>query len=143
MLKRSSFIPILLGLGMAIGVFGLITESYAQENHLIKEGELFPGVVLKTPGDFKDRVYLEMLGKENFDIKEIKAKVILVEIMNVYCASCQNLAPIYNKLFARIQSNPDTRKGIKMIGIAAGNNDQEVKIFRDHFQVPYPIIPDP
>ncbi len=143
MLKRSSFIPILLGLGMAIGVFGLITESYAQENHLIKEGELFPGVVLKTPGDFKDRVYLEMLGKESFAIKEIKAKVILVEIMNVYCASCQNLVPIYNKLFALIQSTPETKKGIKMIGIAAGNNDQEVKIFRDHFQVPYPIIPDP
>ena len=142
MLKRSTLIPILLGLGIAIGVFGLAAEPRAQENPLIKEGDPFPGVILKTPGDAKDRAYLEISGKENFAIKEIKAKVILVEIMNVYCASCQNLAPIYNKLFARIQSNPDTRKGIKMIGVAAGNNDQEVKIFRDHFQVPYPIIPD-
>ena len=143
MLKKSAFIPILVGLGIAIGVFGLVSEIRAQKNPLIKEGDLFPGVALKTPGDANDRSYLQISGKENFAIKEIKAKVILVEIMNVYCASCQNLAPIYNDLFARIQSNPDIRKKIKIVGIAAGNNDQEVKIFRDHFQVPYPIIPDP
>jgi hypothetical protein len=143
MLKRSTLIPILIGLGIVIGVFGLATEIRAQKNPLIKEGDLFPGVALKTPGDANDRSYLQISDKENFAIKEIKAKVILVEIMNVYCASCQNLAPRYNELFARIQSDPDTRKKIKIIGIAAGNNDQEVKIFRDHFQVPYPIIPDP
>jgi len=142
MLKKFPFIPILFGLVIVLGIFGLAAELRAQENPLIKEGDPFPGVVLKTPDEVKDRAYLEISGKENFAIKEIKAKVILVEIMNVYCASCQNLAPIYNKLFARIQSNPDTRKGIKMIGVAAGNNEQEVKIFRDHFQVPYPIIPD-
>ncbi len=143
MLKRSAFIPILVGLGIAMGVFGLVTEIRAQRNPLTKEGDLFPDVVLKTPGDANDRRYLQISDKENFTIKDIKAKVILVEIMNVYCASCQNLAPVYNDLFARIQSNPDIRKKIKMVGIAAGNNDQEVKIFRDHFQVPYPIIPDP
>jgi hypothetical protein len=66
-----------------------------------------------------------------------------VEIMNVYCVSCQNLAPIYNQLFALIQSDPETRDQIKMVSVAAGNNDEEVKIFRDHFQVPFPIIPDP
>ena len=98
MLKRSTFIPILLGLGIAIGVFGLVTEIRAQKNPLIKEGDLFPGVVLKTPGDANDRSYLQISDKENFAIKDIKAKVILVEIMNVYCASCQNLAPVYNEL---------------------------------------------
>lgn len=143
MLKRSTFILILVGLGITIGILGLATEIRAQKNPLTKEGDSFPGVVLKTPADAKDRSYLQISDKENFVIKDIKAKVILVEIMNVYCASCQNLAPVYNELFARIQSNPDTRRKIKMIGIAAGNNDQEVKIFRDHFQVPYPIIPDP
>jgi thiol-disulfide isomerase/thioredoxin len=124
MLKKFPFIPILFGLVIVLGIFGLAAELRAQENPLIKEGDPFPGVVLKTPDEVKDRAYLEISGKENFAIKEIKAKVILVEIMNVYCASCQNLAPIYNKLFARIQSNPDTRKGIKMIGVAAGNNEQ-------------------
>ena len=30
-----------------------------------------------------------------------------------------------------------------MIGIAVGNDEAEIKKFRDHFQVPYPIVSDP
>lgn len=114
----------------------------AQERILIKEGDLFPEVVLKPPVDSKDRIYLGISGEAPFAVKDIKAKVILVEIMNVYCASCQNMAPIYNKLYALIDSQPEIRKQIKIIGIAAGNDDQEIKIYRDHFQVPFPLIPD-
>ncbi len=111
----------------------------AQERILIKEGDLFPEVVLKPPVDSKDRIYLGISGEAPFAVKDIKAKVILVEIMNVYCASCQNMAPIYNKLYTLIDSQPEIRKQIKIIGIAAGNDDQEIKIYRDHFQVPFPF----
>jgi hypothetical protein len=142
MYKRSLFMPILLGIGMAIGLLGIVVELRAQQVPVIKEGDLFPGVALPTPADPKDRAYLGISGKDQFAIKEMKAKVILVEIMNVYCASCQNQAPIYNKLFDLIQSQSEIRDKIKIVAIAAGNNDQEIKIFRDHFKVPFPIIPD-
>lgn len=134
--------PILLGIGLAIGLLSLVGDLRAQQIPVIKEGDLFPGVALPTPADPNDRTYLGISDKDYFAIKDMKAKVILVEIMNVYCASCQNQAPIYNKLFDLIQSKSEIRDKIKIVAIAAGNNDQEIKIFRDHFQVPFPIIPD-
>jgi hypothetical protein len=143
MFRRFFFIPILLAIGMLVFFSGWPAVVQAQEKTLIKGGEAFPEVALKTPAQAKDRTYLGVSGGDHFRIQDLKAKVILVEIMNVYCTACQNQAPLYNQLFALIQSNPDTRNQIKMIGIAAGNDDEEVKNFRDHFQVPYPIIPDP
>jgi hypothetical protein len=98
---------------------------------------------LKTPKDRKERAYLGISAKDNFSINEARARVILVEIMNGYCVSCQNQTSICNKLFTLIQSNSKTRDQIKMIGISVANNDEELKIFQDHFQVPFSIIPDP
>ncbi len=143
MSRRFVLIPILLAIGMLVFFSGWPTDLPAQEKRLIKGGEAFPEVSLKTPAQAKDRTYLGLSGGDHFRIQDLKAKIILVEILNVYCTACQNQAPLYNQLFALIRSKPDTRNQIKMIGIAAGNDDEEVKNFRDHFQVPYPIIPDP
>ncbi len=140
-MSRKSLLIIIL-LGIFLSVTGWVNRLQAQERVLIKEGDLFPGVVLKPPVQPGDRAYLGISGDSPFAVKDIKAKVILVEIMNVYCASCQNMAPIYNELYALINSQPAIRKQIKMIGIAVGNEDEEIRIFRDHFQVPFPIIPD-
>lgn len=115
----------------------------AEERVLIKAGDLFPDVPLAAPANDQFRKYLGISGKETFTIKDIRAKIILVEIMNVYCSGCQNQAPIYNQLFSRIQSHRSLRQDIKIIGVAAGNNAQEIKIFQDHFKVPFPLIPDP
>jgi len=141
--KRILFIPTLLGIGMLLFFSGWPTDLRAQERRLIKGGEAFPEVALKTPAKAKDRTYLGVSGGDHFRIQDLQAKVILVEILNVYCAACQKQAPLYNQLFALIQSNPAARKQIKMIGIAVGNDDEEVQMFRDHFQIPYPIITDP
>ena len=42
-------------------------------------------------------------------IKDIKADLVLVEIMSVYCGACRRQAPIYNKLYALIESTPETK----------------------------------
>jgi hypothetical protein len=68
---------------------------------------------------------------------------VLVEMMNVHCSSCRTQAPTYNKLYALIESDPKTKGQIKMLAIAAGNGDEEVKEFRDKYRVPFPLIPDP
>jgi hypothetical protein len=138
--NRSLFLWTLLG--MVLFFAGLAADLQAREP-LIQGGALFPEVPLKTPSAVNDRTYLGLSDQKEFAVKDIRAKVILVEIMNVYCVSCQNQAPIYNQLFALIQSDPETRGQIKIISVSAGNNDEEVKIFRDHFHVPFPIVPDP
>ena len=143
MSRRFVFIPILLAIGMLVFFSGWPTDLPAQEKTLIKGGDAFPEAALKTPVQAKDRTYLGISGGDHFKIQDLKAKVILVEILNVYCAACQKQAPLYNQLFALIQSNPAARKQIKMIGIAVGNDDEEVRTFRNHFQIPYPIVTDP
>jgi thiol-disulfide isomerase/thioredoxin len=140
--KKLIFLPILLMIGFAGGFLGRPIDLRAQSQPLIKEGDIFPKVLLKVPQNAQDRSYLGISGRDRFAVKDLKAKVILVEIMNVYCSSCQNLTPFYNKLYELIQTNSEVKDQIKIVGIAAGNDEEEIKIFRDHFHVPFPIIPD-
>jgi hypothetical protein len=141
--KRSLLIPVLLSLGLLCFFPGWTTDLQAQEKTLIKGGDAFPEVTLKTPFQDRDRKYLGISGGERFRINDLQARIVLVEILDVYCAACQKQAPLYNQLYALIRSHPAARKQIKMIGIAVGNNDEEVDSFRTAFQVPYPIITDP
>jgi peroxiredoxin len=119
------------------------TELRAQGKKFIQKGVAFPEVPLKTPSQANDKTYLGVSGGAQFRITDLKAEVILVEIFDVYCLPCQKQVPLYKQLFGQIQSNPSLRDQIKMIGIAVGNDEAEIKKFRDHFQVPYPIVSDP
>ena len=101
--KKFFFIPILLVIGMFVFFSGWPTDLPAQEKRLIKGGDAFPETDLKTPVQAKDRTYLGLSGGDHFKIQDLKAKVILVEILNVYCAACQKQAPLYNQLFALLQ----------------------------------------
>jgi peroxiredoxin len=140
MFKKSLLIPVLLGLGMFLLLSGGLNDLQAQGKKFIQKGATFPEIALKAPA--KDKAYLGISGGD-FKVKDLKAEVILVEIFDVYCLPCQKQAPLYKQLFGLIQSNPATREKIKMIGIATGNEDAEIKKFQDHFQIPYPIISDP
>jgi hypothetical protein len=143
MAKRSVLIPVLWGLGMLFLLSGGPTELQAQGKKFIQKGVAFPEVPLKTPSQANDKTYLGVSGGAQFRITDLKAEVILVEIFDVYCLPCQKQAPLYKELFGLIQSNPAARDQIKMIGIAVGNTEEEIKKFRDHFKVPYPIVSDP
>ena len=143
MSKRSFLFPVLLGAGVFLFLSGWLTNLQAQEIKFIKKGNAFPEIALKAPSQAKDRTYLGISGGDRFTIKDLKAEVILVEIFDVYCLPCQKQAPLFRELFGLIQSNPAVREKIKMIGIAVANDEAEIKKFKDHFQVPYPIVSDP
>jgi hypothetical protein len=140
--KKTLFI-----LGALVATFllgsGTSGQVHAKEIKLIKEGDLFPEVPLPVPLNPKDRVYLGLPEGKTFTFKDIKADLVLVEILSVYCASCQAQAPTYNKLYALIEDDPKTKGRIKLLGIGAGNGDIEVNDFRQNYKIPFPIIPDP
>ena len=62
---------------------------------------------------------------------------MLVEIINIYCGSCQEQAPIYNKLYSLIESKGATKGRIKMLAIGAGNPEKYIKQYVDGFKVPF------
>jgi hypothetical protein len=110
---------------------------------LIGEGDTFPETPLEKPSEERDLQYFGISEKESFQINDINAELMLVEILNINCGSCQRQAPVYNKLYELIESNPEVQGRIKMAAVAVGNELQYVKEFRDHFKIPYPVLHDP
>jgi thiol-disulfide isomerase/thioredoxin len=121
----------------------LSSQVQSQEKPLIKAGDYFPEIPLQTPSNSAERIYLGLPEGKTFTFKEIKAELVLVEILSVYCASCQSQAPSYNKLYDLIENDPKSKGRIKMLGIAVGNGDLEIADFRQRYKIPYPIVPDP
>jgi hypothetical protein len=119
------------------------SQVQSQEKPLIKAGDYFPEIPLQTPSNSAERIYLGLPEGKTFTFKEIKAELVLVEMLSVYCASCQSQAPSYNKLYDLIEKDPKSKGRIKMLGIAVGNGDLEIADFRQRYKIPYPIVPDP
>ncbi|MGD2269933.1 MAG: TlpA disulfide reductase family protein [Desulfobacterales bacterium] len=122
---------------------GFRGETRAQNIDLIKIGDNFPQVPLIAPKDMAARRYLALPETMSFALNEIKADLVLVEILSVHCPSCQRQAPVYNKLYELIEKDANSRGRIKMIGIAVGNSSREVKAFMERYEVRFPIIADP
>ncbi|PIV21359.1 MAG: hypothetical protein COS40_07675 [Deltaproteobacteria bacterium CG03_land_8_20_14_0_80_45_14] len=89
-----------------------------------------------------EQVYLGIPQKKSLSFKEIRGNLILIEFISTYCVSCQRQAPIFNELYSSIEKDPRLKGKVKMIGVAAGNNLNEVEIYKKQYNVPYPIISD-
>lgn len=101
-----------------------------------------PDFELPMPESEKEKSYLGLSGTGNFKLRQIKAPVLIIEIFSFYCPHCQRTASQVNDLYHMIQSNPDVREKIKMIGIGVTNSLFEVNSYRDKYEVPFPLFPD-
>ncbi|MFP4532447.1 MAG: TlpA family protein disulfide reductase [Desulfobacterales bacterium] len=120
-----------------------VATDLAYGYQLISVGKEFPAIGLETPENQKDRKYLGIDADSEFALSDIEADLVLVEILNVYCVHCQDQAPIYNKLFEKINADASLNQQIKMIGVGAGNNQAETESFRKKYNMFYPLVPDP
>jgi peroxiredoxin len=105
-------------------------------------GAQLPETDLPVPNDSAERLYLGLAKTGSFQIPEIKAKVVIIEIFSMYCPYCQREAPEVNKLYHAIEGDHDLSGKIKLIGIGAGNSPFEVGVFREKYKVPFPLFPD-
>ncbi len=106
------------------------------------EGARLPDANLRAPDDPDEQRYLGLSGKGSFQIPQVKARVVILEIFSMYCPYCQREAPKINELYKAIENNEALRGKIKLVGIGAGNSAFEVKVFRDKYKVPFPLLPD-
>ena len=106
------------------------------------EGSTLPPVKLSIPKSPEEKSYLGLTGEGSFTIPQIKANVVIIEIFSMYCPYCQKEAPLVNELYNAIEKNPDLKGKIKIIGIGAGNTPFEVDVFRNKYQIPFPLFPD-
>lgn len=106
-------------------------------------GSQLPETTLPIPDNPDERRYLGLTGKgSSFQIPQIKAKVVVIEIFSMYCPHCQREAPEVNKLYSAIENDQHLKGKIKLIGIGVGNSPFEIEVFKKKYNVPFPLFPD-
>ncbi|GEM_PF-363163 len=125
----------LQGTGTAIGFDPL-------KKHALGKNRSLPPFELPMPQEESAKSYLGLSGTENFEIGQIKAQVLIIEVFNFYCPHCQRAAPQVNELYQEIESRPDLKAKIKIIGIGGGNSPYEVNSFKEKYKVPFPLFSD-
>jgi peroxiredoxin len=136
-MKKAICIPLFLVLGFFAQQSPLWAKTLPPQ-----ENSILPDFQLPIPANAVHRQYLGLKGKGFFKIHEIKAKAVIIEIFSMYCPYCQREAPNINKLYQRMETDPQLKGKIKIIGIGAGNSPFEVDIFRKKYQVPFPLFSD-
>jgi peroxiredoxin len=106
------------------------------------KGDIFPKISLTMPERADAREYLGLTGNGSFRISQIKADVLIIEIFSMYCPYCQKEAPLVNDLYRIISEKPALEDKIKIIGIGAGNTPFEVDVFRNKYDIHFPLFSD-
>jgi peroxiredoxin len=60
----------------------------------------------------------------------------------MYSPICQAEAPNVNKVHDLIESNPDLKSRVRLIGIGIGNTPFEVGVFKKKYDIKFPLFPD-
>lgn len=104
----------------------------------------------KNPTEFENFTLSGSLSQEQqndlgvtspFRVSEIGSELLLVEIFSMYCPICQMEAKYLNELSEQIKADGYGDR-LKMLGIGTGNSQYEVDFFRDHYSVPFALLPD-
>ncbi len=103
----------------------------------------FPTFQLPAPQDEMEAAYLGVPEAAPFSVGQIRAQVVLIEIMSAYCPYCQRVAPLVDDVYARIQKDNALKGKVKMIGIGMTNTPFELDTFKKKFNVPFPLFADP
>lgn len=103
-----------------------------------------PEITLPVPADAGQRQYLGLeAGPEtSFQIDQIDADILVIELFSMYCPYCQQEAPLVNELHELMESRSTTDLKIKLIGLGAGNSAFEVDHFKKTYTVKFPLFPD-
>ena len=110
----------------------------------------FPAVAGERLPDFRveegvTRAQAEYLGLGDpatpFNFSDVKAEFILLNVFSLYCGPCQHDAPYLNEMYDRI-AEMGLAERIKFLGLAAGNSPRETELWRDRFNVEFPLISD-
>lgn len=105
-----------------------------------QKGETMPSFNLSCPPAEGDRTYLGV-NCPGFTLKDVKCRLLIVEIIGVYCPYCYEQAPIFNKLYARL-SKKNIADKVKMLAVAAGGTRPEVEYLRKNGSYDFPVVQD-
>jgi hypothetical protein len=99
-------------------------------------------IPLPGPSSEADAAYLGLgAATDPFRMDQIKARVLVIEVFDMYCRFCQGMAPKVDEVY-----DLNLRSGfgddVKMIGIGRMNTALEVSAFKEKYDVKFPLFPD-
>jgi len=100
-------------------------------------------VTFPAPVSERNALYLGLKdAAEPFQVCQVKAGLVVVEIFDMYCIYCQRAAPEVNRFYGMLERSGMGDR-IKVVGVGRRNSDIEVDVFRERYEVEFPLFPDP
>lgn len=136
-------ISLILLVFLAVLVAGVL-PVYGKTNAMpISEGETLPGFKMEMSLSSEMMRYLGVEDGPDFTLKQIRSKLIVIEVLSALCQECHKNAPRVNKLYNIISNDSDLQADVKMLGIAVGNDTKLVDVYKKTYKVKFPIVADP
>jgi len=114
---------------------------------ILSPGDLFPDYRIQAGLSTADAAYLgvsEDISKKGFFVlDDTWGDIIVLELFNRFCFGCQQEAPVLNRAYELVASDPSLSRVVRFMGIGVGNNGKTVEEFRSEFDVQFPLVPDP
>ncbi|MGA2939297.1 MAG: TlpA disulfide reductase family protein [Syntrophobacteraceae bacterium] len=115
---------------------------YGSKDDPFPAGSQLPRSTFPAPDSQETLSYLGLTAMEPYTISQIGAKLVLIEVLKVWCPVCRENAPVMNRLYQVVQNDADLARDVKIIGICTENNKKQADAFRKNFKVAFPLIPD-
>jgi peroxiredoxin len=96
---------------------------------------------LPPPDSAQTQTYLGLDAMKPFNVSDIRAKIVVIELMSARCPHCQANAPTMNNIYKTIQADPGLAD-VKIIAIAIADDKTGVETFKKQFKTPFPILLD-
>jgi len=117
--------------------------GWAKKCSPVRVGDPFPPFSLKSNLLETETKALRLPAEDVISLKDFTSEIILVELLNVYCHTCQLQVPVFNQLWDTVQSDKLLKSRVTILGITVGNNRKEINKFKKSFKAHYPILADP
>lgn len=111
-------------------------------NKISVNGDVLSELEFVAPENPVDRKYLGLPEGKKFRLPQVKAKLLVIELFSMYCPVCQRDAQAVNEFYSLLKKIPGLQDDVKMLGIGSGNTPYEVKVFREKFNIQFPLVPD-
>lgn len=126
----------------AVALLAALSIPVGAEDRLRVDVRKLGQMQFAAPEDSAQKKYLGLTGQGDFNLTDVKAKYIIVEVFSMYCPICQKEAPKVNQCQELIEKNPGHSGKVKLIGIGTGNTPFEVNVFKKKYAIKFPLFPD-
>jgi hypothetical protein len=131
----------------AVILLVLVGSPVIAAERILSPGDFFPEYRIQTDISTADAAYLgvsEDLGQKGyFVVEDAWGDVLVLELFNSYCYGCQKGAPVINRAYEMVASDPGLSRRVRFMGVGVGNSREAVDEFRSEFDVLFPLVPDP